>query len=90
MKKLSIITLALLLLVTGGLFAGGSSETNVETIVFGDVSWDSVQVHNRIMAFIIENGLTGYKADFVPGDTLPILNGLKQGDIDVEIGRAHV
>lgn len=39
MKKLSIITLALLLLVTGGLFAGGSSETNVETIVFGDVSW---------------------------------------------------
>lgn len=89
MKKLSIITLALLLLVTGGLFAGGSSETNVETIVFGDVSWDSVQVHNRIMAFIIENGLTGYKADFVPGDTLPILNGLKQGDIDVDMESWH-
>ncbi|HHT81750.1 MAG TPA: ABC transporter substrate-binding protein [Spirochaetales bacterium] len=89
MKKLSIITLALLLLVTGGLFAGGSSETNVETIVFGDVSWDSVQVHNRIMAFIIENGLTGYKADFVPGDTLPILNGLKQGDLDVDMESWH-
>ncbi|MFA6682099.1 MAG: glycine betaine ABC transporter substrate-binding protein [Sphaerochaeta sp.] len=89
MKKLSIMTLALLLLVTGGLFAGGSSETNVETIVFGDVSWDSVQVHNRIMAFIIENGLTGYKADFVPGDTLPILNGLKQGDIDVDMESWH-
>ncbi|MDY0288198.1 MAG: glycine betaine ABC transporter substrate-binding protein [Sphaerochaeta sp.] len=89
MKKLSILTLALLLLVTGGLFAGGETETNVETIVFGDVSWDSVQVHNRIMAFIIENGLTGYKADFIPGDTLPILNGLKQGDLDVDMESWH-
>lgn len=73
MKKLSVITLALLLFVTGGLFAGGEAESDVQTIVFGDVSWDSVQVHNRIVAFIIENGLTGYKAEFMPGDTLPIL-----------------
>jgi len=59
------------------------------TIVFGDVSWDSVQVHNRIMAFIIENGLDGYKADFMPGDTLPIINGLIQGDIDVDMESWH-
>lgn len=89
MKKLSIITLALLLIVTGGLFAGGETESNTKTIVFGDVSWASVQVHNRIMAFIIENGLTGYKADFTPGDTLPILNGLMQGDIDVDMESWH-
>ena len=90
MKKLSIITLALLLIVTGGLFAGGETESAAtKTIVFGDVSWDSVQVHNRIMAFIIENGLTGYKADFTPGDTLPILNGLMQGDIDVDMESWH-
>jgi len=89
MKKLSIITLALLLIVTGGLFAGGETENNTKTIVFGDVSWDSVQVHNRIMAFIIENGLTGYTADFIPGDTLPILNGLMQGDVDVDMESWH-
>lgn len=41
------------------------------------------------MAFIIENGLTGYKADFIPGDTLPILNGLKQGDLDVDMESWH-
>ncbi len=89
MKKLSIIALVLLVFVSGGLFAGGEAESDVKTIVFGDVSWDSVQVHNRIMAFIIENGLTGYKADFIPGDTLPILNGLKQGDVDVDMESWH-
>lgn len=89
MKKLSIIALALLVLITGGLFAGGEAESDMTTIVFGDVSWDSVQVHNRIMAFIIENGLTGYKADFIPGDTLPILNGLQQGDVDVDMESWH-
>lgn len=89
MKKLIILALALLLIVTGGLFASGDSEDKAETIIFGDVSWDSVQVHNRIMAFIIENGLTGYKADFIPGDTLPILNGLKQGDVDVDMESWH-
>ncbi|MDD3365804.1 MAG: glycine betaine ABC transporter substrate-binding protein [Sphaerochaetaceae bacterium] len=89
MKKLSVITLALLLFVTGGLFAGGEAESDVQTIVFGDVSWDSVQVHNRIVAFIIENGLTGYKAEFMPGDTLPILNGVMQGDVDVDMESWH-
>jgi glycine betaine/proline transport system substrate-binding protein len=41
------------------------------------------------MGFIIENGLTGYKADYTPGDTLPILNGLLQGDIDVDMESWH-
>jgi len=89
MKKLSIIALILLVLITGGLFASGETESAETTIVFGDVSWDSVQVHNRIMAFIIENGLTGYKADFIPGNTLPILTGLQQGDIDVDMESWH-
>lgn len=89
MKKLTIITITLLLIVAGGLFAGGEAEEKVETIIFGDVSWDSVQVHNRIMAFIIENGLTGYKADFMAGDTLPILNGVMQGDVDVDMESWH-
>jgi glycine betaine/proline transport system substrate-binding protein len=89
MKKISIIALALLVLSTGGIFASGQAESDVKTIVFGDVSWDSVQVHNRIMGFIIENGLTGYKADYIPGDTLPILTGLQQGDVDVDMESWH-
>lgn len=57
--------------------------------LFGDVSWDSVQVHNRIMAFIIENGLDGYEANFIAGDTLPIINGIVQGDVDVDMESWH-
>lgn len=88
MKKiLSIMLIALL--STSFIFANGQKEKDTQTIVFGDVSWDSVQVHNRIMAFIIENGLEGYKADFVPGDTMPIINGIIQGDIDVDMESWH-
>ena len=89
MKKVSVIALALLLFVTGGLFAGGEAENSPQTIIFADLSWDSVQVHNRIMAFIIENGLDGYVADYMPGDTLPILNGILQGDVDVDMESWH-
>jgi len=53
-------------------------------IVFGDASWDSIQVHIRIAAFIIENGL-GYKTDFMVGETIPIVAGVIRGDIDVDM-----
>ncbi|MGD1822590.1 MAG: ABC transporter substrate-binding protein [Pleomorphochaeta sp.] len=71
------------------LFAGGEEEVKNETIIFGDLSWDSVQVHNKIMGFIIENGLEGYTVDYLPGDTMPIMNGLIQGDIDVDMESWH-
>ena len=89
MKKILII----LTVVTVMIFftACSDSDTSMKetTIVFGDVSWDSVQVHNRIVAFIIENGFEGYVADFMPGDTLPIFNGILQGDIDVDMESWH-
>ncbi len=62
---------------------------DVQKIVFGDLSWDSARVHNRIMAFIIEHGLKGYKADFIAGDTVPVVNGIIQGDIDVDMESWH-
>lgn len=88
MRKL--LTLAVILCALVGLVAEGQGESDAVKIVFGDVSWDSVQVHNRIAAFIIENGLEGsYEADFVAGDTLPIINGIVQGDIDVDMESWH-
>ncbi|NQT57988.1 MAG: ABC transporter substrate-binding protein [Bacteroidetes bacterium] len=88
MKKLVLV----LALVTTIFFTACTADNEAKketTIVFGDVSWDSVQVHNRIVAFIIENGYEGYKADFMPGDTLPIVNGIVQGDIDVDMESWH-
>ena len=89
MRKLFSVALILLAL-SGFMFAEGQGESDTVSIVFGDVSWDSVQVHNRIAAFIIENGLEGsYEAEFVAGDTLPIINGVVQGDIDVDMESWH-
>jgi len=87
-NKFTLILIALSLFAHS-LTAEGQQDGKDTTIVFGDVSWDSVQVHNRIAAFIIENGFDGYVADFVPGDTMPVINGIIQGDIDVDMESWH-
>ncbi len=89
MRKTLTLTAILAMCIALSLTAEGQQDGGTKTIVFGDVSWDSVQVHNRIMAFIIENGLEGYKADFMAGDTLPIINGVIQGDVDVDMESWH-
>jgi glycine betaine/proline transport system substrate-binding protein len=55
-----------------------------QTVVFGDLSWDSAQVNNRIAGFIAANGY-GYEVEYVPGDTIIILQGLRSGDVDVNM-----
>lgn len=91
MRKIGLILIILTMFIPMSLMAEGQQEKGNEntTIIFGDVSWDSVQVHNRIMAFIIENGLEGYTAEFMAGDTIPIVNGVIQGDIDVDMESWH-
>lgn len=89
MKKGLTLVLVLVITVFFTACTAGDKTKKETTIVFGDVSWDSVLVHNRIVAFIIENGFEGYKADFMPGDTLPIINGVVQGDIDVDMESWH-
>ncbi|MEA3470292.1 MAG: glycine betaine ABC transporter substrate-binding protein, partial [Thermodesulfobacteriota bacterium] len=54
------------------------------TIRFMDLSWDSIQVHNRIAGFIIENGY-GYDVEYIPGETIPLFTGLMRGNVDVDM-----
>ena len=54
-------------------------------IIFGDMSWDSAMVHNRIVAFIIENGMGYDKSEFMPGGTPIMIQALMKGDIDVDM-----
>ncbi|MCG8454377.1 MAG: ABC transporter substrate-binding protein [Spirochaetales bacterium] len=68
---------------------GEQNTSKPAKIVFADVSWDSVQVHNRIAAFIISKGLGDYEVEFVSGDTLPLFNGLTLGDVDVNMESWH-
>ena len=53
-----------------------------ETIIFSDLNWTSAQVQNRIAQYIVDKGY-GYPTDVVFGSTLPLFNGLRNGDTDV-------
>ncbi|HEY8489227.1 MAG TPA: ABC transporter substrate-binding protein [Thermaerobacter sp.] len=62
--------------------SGSGTGGDKPTLIFGDFSWDSVQVHNRIAGFIIEHGY-GYPVDYKFGDTIPILQGLQDGSVHI-------
>lgn len=52
------------------------------TVSFVDFSWDSVQFHNRVAGFLIENGFDK-KVDYLFAESMPGLMGVERGDIDV-------
>ena len=90
MKKTVILVLIILLLSGAAVWSNGAQESgDVKKVVMADTSWDSILVHNRIVAFIMENGYGGYEFEFVPGDTIPLFNGLVAGDIDVNMESWH-
>ncbi|KZL17307.1 Glycine betaine-binding periplasmic protein precursor [Pseudovibrio axinellae] len=51
-------------------------------IVFAGLDWDSNSFHNSVAEFIMQNGY-GCETDSIPGSTIPLLNGMARGDIDV-------
>ena len=53
-----------------------------QTIIFGDLSWDSALLQNRIAQYLVEKGY-GYPTEVKFGDTLPLFQGLKRGDTHV-------
>jgi glycine betaine/proline transport system substrate-binding protein len=81
-----VAVLLVALLVTG---CGGNDGSNKNAgsdkpvLTFADVSWDSVQVHNRIAGFIIEHGYGYPECQYTFGDSLPLLQGLSKGSIDI-------
>jgi glycine betaine/proline transport system substrate-binding protein len=51
-------------------------------IVFAGLDWDSNSFNNGIAGFIMEHGF-GCSIDVIPGSTIPLLNGMIRGDIDI-------
>ncbi|KGX83975.1 ABC transporter substrate-binding protein [Pontibacillus marinus] len=84
MKKQLLMVISILALVF--VSACGANEANgeneLEKIIFADAGWDSIRVHNRIAATILEEGY-GYKTDVTAGSTAATFQGLRQGDIQV-------
>lgn len=53
-----------------------------EKVTFVDFSWDSIQIHNRIAAFVFKHGY-GFESEYVFAQSAPGTLGLERGDIDV-------
>ena len=79
--KVKYMVLALMASMMVALAAVACTEEE-EPIVFSDLNWTSAQVQNRIAQYIVEEGY-GYPTDVVFGATLPLLNGLRNGDTQV-------
>ena len=59
-----------------------ASEGPKDTIIFGDLNWSSALLQNRIAQYIVEHGY-GYPTDVKFGATLPLFQGLQNGDTHV-------
>lgn len=82
MRKRLLPTLVLAALL-GGLMAGPCPAAD-EEIVMLDLSWDSIQVHNRIAGYIFEHGY-GREVDYFFAESMPGLLALDRGQVDVYI-----
>ncbi len=51
-------------------------------VMFAGLDWESASFHTEVARFIIEHGYE-CETDAVPGSTIPMLQGVAQGDIDV-------
>jgi len=69
-------------LTVSGLAASVVTPEPTTTITFGDLNWHSAMLQNRIAQYIAEMGY-GYSTSVEFGATLPMLNALRAGDIDV-------
>lgn len=75
----------LILIVFVGLtrFVGGASACDVDRpVVFAGLDWQSNAFHTEVARFILEQGY-GCETDVLPGTTIPLLQGVAQGDIDI-------
>ena len=63
---------------------GPNCAETLPTIVFADMVWNSVQLQNRVARYIVENGY-GHPTSLRFGNTLPLFQDLRDGDIDVKM-----
>ncbi len=61
---------------------GGDGDERKERIVFGAPNWESARLQTRIAEYIVRHGY-GYPTDVISGETIPLIQGLAQRDVDV-------
>ena len=69
-----------LILMSGLLLAAGMAAAQAP-IVFGDLSWDSARLQNRIAQYLVEKGY-GLPTDVIDGGTVDLFERLRGGQAD--------
>ena len=92
-KKMAALALAALFLTGAVGCSGGQTEPSAEgtgsanekqEIVFADVGWDSIRLHNAVAGLVAEH-VFGYSWVEVPGSTPISHEALMKGEIDVHM-----
>ena len=55
-----------------------------DPVIFSDLDWASIQLHNRIAGFIFEHGY-GEEVEYLFVDLTPSLMGLERGDVHINM-----
>lgn len=84
---MNLKTSAFALLVGAALLAPGTAAAAPaceidRPVVFAGLDWDSNAFHVAVARFILDKGY-GCASDVLPGTTIPLLNGMAHGDVDV-------
>jgi len=78
----TFLTWTTALLFTSLMSAPASACEISRPVVFAGLDWESAAFHNAVARFILEHGYD-CRTDAIPGSTIPMLQGVAQGDIDV-------
>lgn len=83
MRKLILGVLVALLAVTVVFSGCSGGQTGEKSLIkISDLNWGSAHFQSEMAKIIIEEGY-GYPVELVSGSTIPLLQGLRTGDIDV-------
>jgi glycine betaine/proline transport system substrate-binding protein len=83
MKYFQRNILITLIVISVALFATvGISAAQTKPITFGDFTWDSVQFHNRVAGFLIENGWER-DVNYMVVQEIPGFVGMERGDLQL-------
>ncbi len=80
--KMFALTMVAMLVFAVAAACGDDDGGDKETLVFSDLNWTSAQVQNRIAQYVVEMGYD-YPTDVVLGATLPLFQGLRNGDTHI-------
>ncbi|MGB1876507.1 MAG: ABC transporter substrate-binding protein [Rhodospirillaceae bacterium] len=82
MSRLYIMRFLFAILVLMWSVSSASACAVDRPVVFAGLDWQSNAFHTAVAQFILEQGY-GCETDVVPGTTIPLLQGVAQGDVDI-------